>query len=77
MTEMPDIMPYATIIPDRVPRQKTHADLGQTKKAVLFRLRDEVLSTPVKVYKWTDAGWELLWDIPQGTARGEMPWLRT
>lgn len=73
---MPEILPYATIIPDRVPRQKAHASLGQTKKAVLFRLRDEALGTPVKVYKWTATGWELLWDIAEGTPREAMPWLK-
>lgn len=74
MTEKPEIMPYLTIVPDRVPRQKAHANLGQTKKAVLFRLRDEALSTPVKAYRWTDSGWELMWDIAEGTLREEMPW---
>lgn len=69
-------MPYLTIIPDRVPRQKAHMTLGQAKKAVLFRLQDEALSTPVKAYKWTDSGWELMWDITEGTRREAMPWLR-
>jgi hypothetical protein len=76
---MADIMPYLTIIPDRVPRQKAHTNLGQAKKAVLFRLRDdgdEGLSTPIKVYKWTDSGWELMWDIAEGTPREAMPWVK-
>lgn len=73
---MSQIMPYLTIIPDRVPRQKAHTNLGQTKKAVLFRLREDALSTPVKVYKWTDSGWELMWDIAEGTPRGSMPWAK-
>jgi len=76
VTEMPDIMPFATIVPDRIPRQKSHANLGQAKKAVLFRLRNESLATPVKVYKWTDSGWELMWDIPEGTPREGMPWVK-
>ena len=74
MTEFPETMPYLTIIPDRAPRQKPHASLGQAKKAVLYRLSHEVLSIPVKVYRWTDDGWELLWDIKEGTHREDMPW---
>lgn len=76
MIEKPEIMPYLTIIPDRVPRQKVHVNLGQTKKAVLFRLRNETLSTPVKAYRWTDSGWELMWDIAEGTTREGMPWVK-
>jgi hypothetical protein len=73
--ETPEIAPYLTIIPDRAPRQKSHASLGQAKKAVLFRLGLEGLSIDVRVYKWTSGGWDLLWEIKKGTLREEMPWI--
>jgi hypothetical protein len=73
--ETPQISPYLTIIPDRAPRQKSHASLGQAKKAVLNRLSIEGLSTDIRVYKWADSGWQLLWEIKKGTLREEMPWM--
>jgi hypothetical protein len=75
--EAPEIMPYLTVIPDRSPRQKAHVSIQQARKAILFRLggKDETLTVPCRVYKWTDKGWEELWNIPEGTTRKAMPWL--
>ena len=78
MSEQPPATtPYLTEIPDRAPLQKVHTDLGQAKKAILYRLSSERLTQPCKIYRWGKSGWELLWDIKEGTKREEMPWLVT
>jgi len=76
VSETPEIHPYLTLIPDRAPRQKSHMSLGQAKKAVLYRLSHDVLTVPARVYRWTHDGWELMWDIKEGTHREEMPWIQ-
>lgn len=73
-SEAPPVLPYLTWVPHRTPRNKAHEDLGQAKKAILFRLQDGELVTDCKVYKWANNQWELLWDIKQGTRRWDMPW---
>ena len=81
--EAPEIMPYLTSIPDRVPRQKPHTALGQAKKAVLFRLGynpftgQEELLVDCNIYEWTSTGWSPLYTIKAGTTREAMPWLNT
>lgn len=71
----PKIMPYLTLIPNRNPRQKQHTDLGQAKKAILYRLDQGATIVDARIYRWSNHGWELLYTIPAGTTRGAMPWL--
>jgi hypothetical protein len=71
----PTVYPYLTWVPGRNPYQKTHDSLGQAKKAILFRLTVNGLAENCRVYKWQDNKWKLLWDIPEGTQREDMPWL--
>lgn len=74
MTESP-VIPYLSIIPDRQPRRKLHEDIGQAKKAVLYRLNREKLSVPCRVFEWKGNSWVELWNIEAGTAREDMPWM--
>lgn len=73
--EAPKVLPYLTWIAGRSPHQKAHAGRGQAQKAVLFRLHRDKLSEQVRVYEWKSNGWQLLWDIPEGTRREDMPWM--
>ena len=73
--QTPKLAPYLTWIGNRTPHQKPHYGRGQAQKAVLFRMRGDKLSEQVRVYEWKANGWELLWDIPEGTPRSELPWL--
>jgi hypothetical protein len=66
--------PYLTVIPDRRPVQKVHTGLGQAKNAILFRDYGRGIPRDCQVYEWSNEGWTLLWDIPAGATRDEMPW---
>lgn len=67
---VPPPHPYATKIPDRRQEWKTHSNIGFAKNAVLGCLGSEVW-----VYALHDEGWELLWHIPAGTPKEELPWV--
>jgi hypothetical protein len=71
----PKVLPFLTMIANRAPMQKAHVSQGQAKKAVLNRIHRGKLSEPVKVYQWTNHGWDILWDLPEGMLRDELPWM--
>lgn len=69
-------MVYATEIPSRSPKFKAHAKLGQAKQAVSVRLSwGRGTDCEVKVYQFVNGDWELLWTIPQGTKKEDLPWV--
>ena len=74
----PTMSPYLTIIPDRSPAKKAHESLGQAHKAIIYRARERN-GVPVKcfLYKWADdKGWETVHEIPAGTRKEDLPWLK-
>lgn len=68
------VSPYLTVIPDRRPKQKTHANLGQAKNAIQYRMRSNVTYIDMAVYEWKNDEWSLLWEIPKGTGKDDLPW---
>lgn len=69
--------PYLTVIPDRIPQQKVHKNIGQAKNAVSYRASlhyKRGIPNDCQVYEWKDSQWVILWDIPAGTEVDEMPW---
>jgi hypothetical protein len=72
----PDVKsrPYLTIIPNRIPQQKTHTSLGNAKNAISYKVERNGTQWDMAVYEWVDGEWSLLWDIPEGTKEHELPW---
>lgn len=83
MNEMPLGPPpqprYLTYISDRGPRYKFHNDIGQAKNAVGYGRWNWCRGG--QIFEWTliepmRMGWNLIYDIPRGTHRGDLPWNR-
>lgn len=72
-TDLTQIKPHLTVIPDRLPGTKMHASLRSAKAAVSYHAHYGTRSD-MWVYEYAGDGWELLWDIPKGTPSSELPW---
>lgn len=68
----PKPMPYLSIIPDRRPIQKLHANVGHAKNAINGRGGPHGALVPMQVYEYVDNDWVLLYDIKKGDV--EPPW---
>jgi hypothetical protein len=74
------VYPFLTVIPNRHPAQKLHTSLGHAKNAVharMFYVRNGGYATtvPIQLYKYENDDWVLLYDIPSGTRKDDLPWL--
>lgn len=68
--------PYLTVIPDRLPKQKVHTNLGHAKNAINYRTDAWGQGTPSEclLYEWKDDEWQLLYRVPAGTSKKNLPW---
>lgn len=65
--------PFATIIPDRRPAVKLHADIGLAKLAVGYLGWGHTVRGG-EIYERTADGWSLLFRVEAGTPASELPW---
>jgi len=67
--------PYLSVIPDRHPRQKVHANLGHAKNAVIYRDQwRRGIPEDCVIFEWKNDQWQVLYEIPKGTRGDAMPW---
>lgn len=67
--------PYLTVVPRRQPEQKIHKTLGHAKSAITNQIwYSEGSFHDMKVYVYDDGAWQLIYDIPKGTRKADLPW---
>jgi hypothetical protein len=68
-----------TVIPWRSPVQKAHSSMGYAKAAINARVYSSGYggggaACDMQVFELVDNEWKLLWDIPKGTKKQDLPW---
>ena len=66
---------HLTIIPDRYTgTQKAHTAFHHAKAAVRGSVAHNGTTCDIQVYELVDGEWSLLWEIPKGTKKPDLPW---
>jgi len=77
----PKLPKFLSMVEGRKPKQKAHNELRFAKASMReslygFYPNPELSSRTATVYELVDGEWKLLWDIPKGTPKTELPWLQ-
>ncbi len=71
--ELEKLTPYLSVIPRRHPMKKIHMTLGHARAAISTSGYGRSTDA-CQIYEYTTSGWQLLHDVPRGTAFTELPW---
>lgn len=65
--------PFATLIPDRAPKFKTHRGVGQAKNAIISKLYGGRARHDMVIYKLADGEYQPWVTITAGQTRADVP----